>query len=91
MPRTAVVTKKVVETPAQENSDHWTLVLCPPWEGQTRVEYFYDGSVQTVNGRCSIPKERPEWASRLIKFENYRFDGYEQHTFPKDFIDALGN
>lgn len=89
MPRTPVKAPPAAPAPEPPNG-YWEMYLKPPYTGQNRMEYFYDGSVSTLAGRCLIPKDRPDWASRLVKFENYGFVGHEDGGFPDDFLKAIG-
>jgi len=87
MPRASVAPPSA---PAPEpEKDYWELYLKPPYTGQTRMEYFYDGAILTSNGVCRIPKTHPDWASRLVKMENYGFVGYKAGDFPDDFVRAI--
>lgn len=57
---------------AVESDEYVTMKAQPPWEDIDCVEYFYDGEITVEKGVCRVPKNRPEWISRM------RMNGYEE-------------
>jgi hypothetical protein len=58
-----VFKKKVVP---EAVSTEWTLSAIHPYDRYTGTEYFYDGELPVVDGVVKVPKNRPDWARKLI-------------------------
>lgn len=83
MPRTRSVSAEEAEAPAI-----WRLKYNGNFEpGADGWFHFYDGSLQAHDGYIEVPRDRPEWAQRLLRFEHFV---WPEGDTPTDFMVALG-
>lgn len=80
MPRSKVATDSV---PAQAGAN-WRLKYAGPFEfARDGWFHFYDGSLQAHDGFIEVPRDRPDWAQRLLRYEHFEWPEGEA---PDDFI-----
>lgn len=49
----------------------------------------YDGWIEVRGGLARIPKDRPDWAQRLLRFENFAWCHGPEEA-PESFLRAIG-
>jgi len=81
-------TKKSVTAEAVAEPEVWRLKYAGPFEpANNGLFHFYDGSLYSHDGYIDIPRDRPDWAQRLLRFENFVWPDGE---VPLEFLQALG-
>lgn len=88
MPRTAKVADNSVPAEAGTDQSFWRLKYNGTFEpGANGLFHFYDGSLQAHDGFIDVPRDRPEWAQRLLRFEHFVWPEGET---PEAFMVAMG-
>lgn len=85
MPRAKVADNSV---PADAGTNYWRLKYDGSYDaGGNGWFHFYDGSLQAHDGFIDVPRDRPDWAQRLLRFERFVWPDGET---PEEFMVALG-
>lgn len=89
MPRVAKVVDEASDETAFEVLDvpgYWVMVAPLAYRDLPEArEYFYEGEVVVYDGTAFVPRNRPEWAQRMLHIGYEWADGEQPEDFQYDY------